>query len=406
MILKIYIRNIESVGCNMNEKRLIKLFAFSSIILIIVDFLFGAFYYMTMTLKDITPAQIAFFMSVSSLTLIIADFPSGNISDIIGRKKTAGIGKIIWGAGLIGFSLVTSYYQFLIIAVVINVGVALDSGSLSVWVHDYLMLNNREEIWKEIQVKLATLKNFFNFFFNILFLFIYYIFDLNVLLYAGSALVLTGIYNLLEFKGEDNYGERNTTLFKSILMNFKYIFKTGSMRKIILIEFLDGILIPTLILTLPFKLISVIGIEVENIPFIYIFLTFFMFMASIILKRVLAKYNIKQVYIFNLITTATAIGLFLLVDNLIVIVFSLFLYEVAIVFNFVTKGTWKYEYFESFNKASVVSAVSACGSVASALYFSVVGLLLTQGSVGLVILAALNIVNVLVKFYTFRTLNK
>lgn len=89
--------------------------------------------------------QISHLFAIASITLLVFDFPSGNLSDIIGRKRCYAIGNIIWGIGIILFGMSKSFYFFALSIVVINIGVALNSGSISTWAHEYLCREKKEE---------------------------------------------------------------------------------------------------------------------------------------------------------------------------------------------------------------------------------------------------------------------
>lgn len=52
-----------------------------------IDYIYGMFYYKIFVSNGLSQIDISRLMSIGSLSILIFDFPSGNISDKIGRKK-------------------------------------------------------------------------------------------------------------------------------------------------------------------------------------------------------------------------------------------------------------------------------------------------------------------------------
>lgn len=389
----------------MNYKKLVRFIMISTSAIVTIDFLYGAFYYQFMIINDIKSVQIAFLMSLSSIVLMIFDFPYGNISDIIGRKKTAALGRLIWGLGLITFSLSTQYYSFLISAIIINLGVALNSESISSWLSDYLILRKKEDMWSSIISRTMYMTNFSKFFINAIILFVYFISDINVIFISGIGMILASIFTFFSFKGEDNYGVHHKNLVKSIFANFRYVINVPAMRKIVGIEMLSALTLPTLLLLFPIKFLNGFNYSESYLPYIYLALTLFMFIGSIIYRKLLVRITVESLYLYNLIFSGFAITFFIFSSNYITFFISLLFYEIAIVINLSSKGTWKYKYFESHNKASMASAVSALGSLASSILFLVVGYLLTVNELGLILLATINIMFITVTIIIFKSMH-
>lgn len=390
----------------MNVKKLTYFIGISTILAMVGDSIFVAFCYQFITNRGLDVSDLSIMMAIGTITLIFADFPSGNISDIIGRKKTAAIGRLIWGSGLITFSLSTELYQFIIAVCIINIGAALNSGSIASWAHDYLISHNNENLWESIIAKISVSANFVNFALNIILMFVFYAYNSNAIFYSGLLFICSSFLVFFGYRKDDNYGARDTSLFKSITANIKYIFKTSNIRKITVIEMLDALILPTLLLALPFKLLNDIGMNLDFLPFTYIFLGFFILIGSIIFKKLSENHQVEKIYRFNFITFGIAISTFLITKNIIVIIIATFIYQVAVSFNGTSKNIWRYKYYDSHNKASMTSAVSACGSITYALAFVVVGFLLELGTLGIYALIFANVIALAIKYHTFDTLEK
>lgn len=66
----------------------------------VADKLYGAVFIILMSLRGVDAFQISIVFAVSSLSMAVFDYPSGNLSDIYGRKRMTAAGFIVWGAGL------------------------------------------------------------------------------------------------------------------------------------------------------------------------------------------------------------------------------------------------------------------------------------------------------------------
>lgn len=75
--------------------------------------------------------QMSVYFSVLMISSWIFEVPSGVLSDSIGRKKALLIGKIIYLLGLIGLLYFKSFYELLILAIILSLGSSISSGNLS-----------------------------------------------------------------------------------------------------------------------------------------------------------------------------------------------------------------------------------------------------------------------------------
>ena len=70
----------------------------------LADKLFGATYVAFMRAQDLSIAQISNLFSIQQILQAVFDYPTGTISDKIGRKKITGYGFIVWGTGILLYS--------------------------------------------------------------------------------------------------------------------------------------------------------------------------------------------------------------------------------------------------------------------------------------------------------------
>jgi len=106
-------------------------------------------------LQDILLLQAAF-----STSLIIFEVPSGYIADVIGRKVTLIVGSII---GAIAFSLYATaytFYEFLLVEMLLGIGGSLISGADSALLYDTLLELKKEEQYQKYAGRLSSIANF------------------------------------------------------------------------------------------------------------------------------------------------------------------------------------------------------------------------------------------------------
>ena len=334
------------------------------------------FYYKTFVLNELTQVDISLLMAVGSMSLLLFDFPSGNISDIMGRKKAAGIGIALWGIGLCSFSVSNSFYYFLISIIIFNLGIALESGSLTSWLHSYLVKNKATDMWDKAVSDVTFYQNFIKFFLNGVLLILVSMIKFNIIFISGIILILLGIFVFWWKKEEENYG-RNNNLISSVIDNFKFIFKNHSIKKLVIIKFMSGIFLASFLLVYPYKFINQFKFDEEILPYMYFGLNFAMVLGSYIYKKfLLNRFLINRIYKSNIILGLLSALLVVFANNLIMFFLGIVLFEIFFVINMTSFGTLQYNYFPDDKKTAMVSALSSIGSLSSALSFIVVGIFL------------------------------
>jgi len=105
----------------------------------VIDQFYGATYLLKMSEQGLSLFNISLILGILDLANAIVDYPSGVISDYIGRKKTAGIALIIYSAGLLVFTLADNLTAYIVSSVIMAVGLALYSGSPVAWFYDIMV---------------------------------------------------------------------------------------------------------------------------------------------------------------------------------------------------------------------------------------------------------------------------
>ena len=125
----------------------------------LADKLFGAIYIAFMRAQGIPIDQVSSLFSIQQILQAFFDYPTGTLSDKIGRKKITGCGLIVWGSGILVYAFAENFCTFLPSMVLMAFGMALISGAPSAWLIDqmikYDVYGERNRILPKIQSSIS-----------------------------------------------------------------------------------------------------------------------------------------------------------------------------------------------------------------------------------------------------------
>lgn len=170
----------------------------------LADKLFGATYVAFMRAQDLSIAQISNLFSIQQILQAVFDYPTGTISDKIGRKKITGYGFIVWGTGILLYAFAVNFWTFLPAMVFMALGLALISGAPSAWLVDQMIRHGIYEERNQILPKLQAGVRFFAVAASIASYFLVGVNQRLPIITAGCISIGAGIVALLF--GQDNYG--------------------------------------------------------------------------------------------------------------------------------------------------------------------------------------------------------
>jgi MFS family permease len=130
--------------------------AFSGLIGLVYN-ITGAYFIIMLYEFGITLEKIGIILSVYTLTVLLIDYPTGVVADIIGRKTTYCLGLALEGSSLVIFSLNLGYHVMILASVISGFGVAMMSGSFSAWVVEEI--KKEREDWKEVISRVFSLSS-------------------------------------------------------------------------------------------------------------------------------------------------------------------------------------------------------------------------------------------------------
>lgn len=103
--------------------------------------------------KFIDITQLVFLQAVGLVTSVIAEVPTGALSDLIGKKKTLQIAFLVTGIGEVALSFSRDFSQFLATWVVLNVGYSFFSGTMEAFIYDSLVEKGEEHKYSKVLSK-------------------------------------------------------------------------------------------------------------------------------------------------------------------------------------------------------------------------------------------------------------
>lgn len=109
----------------MNIRAIVRQYYFLVVLFAVVDFLFGSGYVAFMSHWGLSDSLIGLILSIWSGVTLLFGIPFGVVADSLGRKRVMGIGFLIWGIGLLLFSLSRDPLAFGIAIFLIALGLAI-----------------------------------------------------------------------------------------------------------------------------------------------------------------------------------------------------------------------------------------------------------------------------------------
>lgn len=341
----------------------------------VADKLYGAVFIILMSLRGVDAFQISIVFAVSSLSMAVFDYPSGNLSDIYGRKRMTAAGFIVWGAGLWFFAVAEGLALFILASIVMSLGVSMISDSPQAWYIDQL-----EELGMPDYKKIALprISGFVSAFAIVGALLgtvssnIHYVLPVAI---AGVLAVGLGVYTWLSFS--DNYGSRTqSSILREIYASSADFARSTEMRFILLRSILTHTAMLAFLLSW-----QVYGVNELDFPVSALGLLLILFMGVIsvssFLVSYLAKKEVAAVRIIVCGTVISALGLLLvgLFPHKAVFIAGLVLFEFGLGMDMSSSGVWIQDFIPRAKRATFSSGLSALKSLAGFLITLILGIM-------------------------------
>lgn len=106
--------------------------------------------------KVISLPQLALINAIENIFSIFLEVPTGALADLIGRRRTVAIGKVLEATMFLTMPFASNFLEVFILTLVGSVGSALVSGSDTAILYDTLKQQGREKEFSKIYAKLLT----------------------------------------------------------------------------------------------------------------------------------------------------------------------------------------------------------------------------------------------------------
>lgn len=362
-------------------KKEIRLFYFMTMAYCISDILFGTCYVLIMYKIGLSANNIAFIIGLMGILGFILDFPSGNIADKIGRKKSIGFGFLIWGVGALVFYFSTSFSTYIISAVLSSLGLALYSGSPQAWIVDSLKIEGQEYKKNLIFYKSSTISTVLKFFGAVLGSLLIAV-NLSLPIAAMACLlIVAGIIVLIV--GKDNFGQSYTPNFLADIISTAISFaKNRTMRGIVFFRVLSTL--PFIIFIVCWQLYLTKELFLPE-KYIGVLLAVFMLSQSVAGFFLIKKKN-KNPYINLFIGIIISLFGMAIINttvfwgdrtiNIYIFIMGTIIYEFGLGIEQSAGGAWIQDYIPDSKRASYFSAITAIISLFAFMFTTFVGYLI------------------------------
>ncbi len=315
-------------------------------------------------LQYITLAQIALIEAIVQGTQLLSELPTGAVADLLGKRASVIIGRIIVLISIVMYASSQSFGDFILYAIIAGIGDSFISGAKEALIYDSLKQDGREEQYPKVASK-ASLIFQLSFAAAILAGGILSLWGYQAAIYASAAAYAIALILSFWFK-EPSVDTDKFTLVRYIRQfrrGFQEIFKTPYIRDISLFYVGVGGITWSAMMIYNTSLLTTIGYSAFYIGIIVASIRLFnssVLFGALHLKTIVTK---RRAYLFFPIAMMLCYlpGIFLTKELAVVAVaISIF----ASSARWVILGGYVNEHYESKNRATAISTLSMLVSFA------------------------------------------
>lgn len=344
-----------------NYKKATILYGFISSLYNMADKLYGTVFILLMYSKKLSSHNISIVFAISSLSLAIFDYPSGNVSDKYGRKKTTGIGFLLWGIGMTAYGNSAKTFGFILSSIVMAFGLALISGALQSWYVDYLQKSNKLDYKDKIIPKLVGITSIFAAVGSIIgTVLIKKNLNLPVIV-AGGIAFIAGLVTLSFL--EDNYGEiTNDSIWVDIINNTKSFARDKSMKKILMRSLFAHTAFICFILSWQIYGVNKVGLDPSLNGILLIIFMLLFSLSGFITSKLIDYFKAIHISIIGMLVAALGLIIIFIKPNIWFFIIGLCVFEFGLGMDLSSTNTWIHDYIPNNKRATFYSGLSAIKS--------------------------------------------
>lgn len=340
----------------------------------LADKLFGATYVAFMRAQDLSIAQISNLFSIQQILQAVFDYPTGTISDKIGRKKIMGYGFIVWGTGILLYAFAVNFWTFLPAMVFMALGLALISGAPSAWLVDQMIRHGIYEERNQILPKLQAGVRFFAIAASLASYFLVGVNQRLPIITAGCISIGAGIVALLF--GQDNYGRvKGNNIFRMLQLQAKSFIKEEKLLLLSLRTIVCHVPFVAFVLFWQIYATEVIHIETKYLAFFLLVFMVLLMLGNYAVSIFTRKISNLGTSIAGIIISILGFVLLFVLPSFPVFVMGAGLVEFGFGVEQSATSTWMCDCIESETRSAYSSIFSTIQSVAGFIIMNLLGVL-------------------------------
>lgn len=340
----------------------------------LADKLFGSIYIAFMRSKNLSMIGISRLFSIQQILVAVFDFPTGAISDKMGRKRIAAYGFITWGLSVLIFAFSTNFSVFLISMIFMALGSALISGSPSAWLIDHMIRDGVYDKRTQILPKIQAIVSLFSIMASLLaYMFIDISNSLPIII-AGILSICTGIYALIF--GEENYGGKTEKNFLKSTFNNSVDFIKDKKLIILAVKSVTAyISFVSFVLYWQIYVTETLNIDMRYLPIFLVLFMILLMMGNYAAALVMKRTNSFMSSILGLIISF--IGFVAIFSNKSLLFFTIgcILIEFGLGLEQSSTSTWTCDYIMSETRATYGSIISTIQAISGFIIINLLGVI-------------------------------
>ncbi len=337
------------------------------------DKLTGPIFIIFLAEHNLSSTQIGILLGIATWVTGVLDFPTGNLSDIKGRKKSSILGFISFGIGLIIYGSGNKFWHFAIGQSMIGFGFAFVSGAIVAWYLDSLNSIGVENESK----KVFALSNGISYFFNTLAgvcatLLLFCNLRLPFFVAGGTVCLAALVCSIFM---EENYGEKDQKYLQFIKNTWNTFISNSQVKMFTLIQVVSGISFVYFVLSWQ-RYLTNLGLAKEYLGIIFAFMMLAISLTSFILARYIDDKNCPNFAITSMALMACAFFLMFLSKSIVYAVSSCILFQIALSIKMTSFTIWINNIIPRNSRAAILSTISTFENIGLTIMFALVGFLI------------------------------
>mgnify|MGYP004460278791 CR=1 FL=1 len=363
----------------MNIKTLVKQYYFLIILFTVVDFLFGSGYVAFMSHQGISDSSIGLILSIWSGVTLLFGIPFGVVADNLGRKRVMGIGFLIWGIGLLLFSLSTVPITFGIAIFLIALGLAIIGQlPLSWFVSTSNKLGGAEVQDNAIPFAEALSKGV-SFCAGILFTLLVVNSSGNIPYYVASLLAIaTGVVILTIFQADSREEKKTSTLISSIKDAIPFLKKNTVLILFFIKYFLSGIAGQLFVFCWQLYMVNELKVDENKLGVIFSFFVLTLALGYYFTAKLGKNFNKINVSLLGNVIIVISFLVMFLGNSFIVFLIASLLFEFGLGVEQGANLIWIQPEIREDIRATILSLLSVILGISSLLASGIISIFLSQ----------------------------